>query len=101
MAALALALRFVPYSDDRGNFDTFWTVVMAAILALAVAASFYVIYVLEILKLRRFRFRQAAARGPEPPPEVVDREVERELETGQFRTVDPDTGEFEETGTKT
>ncbi len=100
MAGLALALRFVPYSDDRGNFDTFWTAVMGAIFLLAVAASFYVIYVLEILKLRRFRFRQAAARGAEPPPEVVDREVERELETGRFRSVDPDTGEFEGTGTK-
>ena len=29
LAGLALALRFVPYSDDRGNFDPFWTVVMA------------------------------------------------------------------------
>ena len=28
MAGLALALRFVPYSDDRGNFDLFWTAVM-------------------------------------------------------------------------
>lgn len=100
MAGLALALRFVPYSDDRGNFDTTWTVVMIAIFTLAVAASFYVIYVLEILKLRRFRFRQAAARGAHPPPEAVDREVEHELETGRFRAVDPDTGEFEETGSR-
>ena len=30
MAALALALRFVPYSDDHGHFDAFWTAVMAA-----------------------------------------------------------------------
>ena len=29
LAGLALALRFVPYSDDRGNFDPFWTAVMA------------------------------------------------------------------------
>ncbi len=26
MAALALALRFVPYSDDHGHFDAVWTV---------------------------------------------------------------------------
>ena len=25
MAGVALALRFVPYSDDRGNFDPGWT----------------------------------------------------------------------------
>ena len=89
MAAVALALRFIPYSDDRGNFDTGWTIVMALILGLAVAASFYVIYVLEILKLRRFRFRQASSgAGPPPTAEAVDREVERELETGRFGTVD-------------
>ena len=28
MAALALALRFVPYSDDRGNFDPAWAALM-------------------------------------------------------------------------
>ena len=55
MAALALALRFVPYSDDRGNFDAAWTVVMAVLLLLALAYSVYLIYVLEILKLRRGR----------------------------------------------
>jgi UDP-GlcNAc:undecaprenyl-phosphate GlcNAc-1-phosphate transferase len=95
MAGFALALRFVPYSDDRGHFDTTWTAVMVAIAVATIAASFYLVYVLEILKLRRFRFRQAAAQGPEPPPEVVDREVERELETGQFRSVDPEAAERE------
>ena len=30
MAALALALRFVPYSDNHGHFDALWTVVMGA-----------------------------------------------------------------------
>jgi len=95
MAAVALALRFVPYSDDRGNFDPLWTAVMAAILVLAGAASFYVIYVLEILKLRRFRFRQVVATGAPPVLDAVDREVEHELETGEFRAPNPETGEFE------
>lgn len=95
MAAVALALRFIPYSDDRGNFDTAWTIVMGAILIVAMLASFYVIYVLEILKLRRFRYRQVAGEsGPQPDEAVVDREVERELETGSFRAPDPETGEF-------
>jgi UDP-GlcNAc:undecaprenyl-phosphate GlcNAc-1-phosphate transferase len=96
MAGVALALRFVPYSDDRGNFDPFWTAVMIAILAFAVGASFYVIYVLEILKLRRFRFRQVAATGAPPVLDAVDREVEHELETGEFRKPNPETGEFEQ-----
>lgn len=75
MAALALALRFVPYSDDHGNFDALWTAVMALFGLLALAASVYLVYVLEILKLRRF--------GRVDP------------ETGEFGVVDPDTGEFQ------
>jgi UDP-GlcNAc:undecaprenyl-phosphate GlcNAc-1-phosphate transferase len=55
MAALALALRFVPYSDDRGHFDLVWTLVMGFLILLALAASVYLVYVLEILKLRRGR----------------------------------------------
>ena len=55
MAGLALALRFVPYSDNHGHFDVFWTAVMAVLLLLALAYSVYLIYVLEILKLRRGR----------------------------------------------
>src|SRR5918999_1338258 len=31
LAALALALRFVPYSDDHGNFDLEWSLVMAGV----------------------------------------------------------------------
>jgi len=54
MAALALALRFVPYSDDHGNFDLLWSLVIGAFGLLAIAASVYLVYVLEILKLRRF-----------------------------------------------
>ncbi len=53
LALLALALRFVPYSDDRGNFDLPWTVLMVAVILAAVGVSVYLVYVLEILKLRR------------------------------------------------
>jgi UDP-GlcNAc:undecaprenyl-phosphate GlcNAc-1-phosphate transferase len=55
MAALALALRFVPYSDNHGHFNLLWTLVMGALILLALAASVYLVYVLEILKLRRGR----------------------------------------------
>jgi UDP-GlcNAc:undecaprenyl-phosphate GlcNAc-1-phosphate transferase len=89
LALLALALRFVPYSDDRGNFDPFWSVVMGLCIVAALAASIYVIYVLEILKLRRLRLRQATGRDASVEAEV-DEAVERELETGEFEPVDPD-----------
>jgi UDP-GlcNAc:undecaprenyl-phosphate/decaprenyl-phosphate GlcNAc-1-phosphate transferase len=100
MAGLALALRFVPYSDDHGNFDALWTAVMAVCGLLALAASVYLVEVLEILKLRRVRLRQLAGlRGiagrPAPASAEVDQAVARELETGSFPAVDPETGEFE------
>jgi len=77
MALLALALRFVPYSDDHGNFDAFWTAVMAVFGLVALAASVYLVEVLEILKLRRSRFGRV------------------DPQTGEFGVVDPETGEFE------
>ena len=98
LAVVALALRFVPYSDNHGHFDALWTTFMVVLLAAALAASIYVISVLEILKLRRFRWRQLVGlRGPAAPPPAeaeVDEGVARELETGTFAAVDPDTGEI-------
>ncbi len=53
LAGLALALRFVPYSDHHGHLHTGWTLVMCALGLIVVAASVYLVYVLEILKSRR------------------------------------------------
>jgi UDP-GlcNAc:undecaprenyl-phosphate GlcNAc-1-phosphate transferase len=96
LAGVALALRFVPYTDNHGHFDALWTTFMAACLVGAVAASIYVIQVLEILKLKGFRRRQVAVARPAAAP--VDEEVEegvlQELDTGTFRAVDPETGEM-------
>jgi UDP-GlcNAc:undecaprenyl-phosphate GlcNAc-1-phosphate transferase len=55
LSGLALALRFVPYSDNHGHFNAPWTAVMVACGLVAIASSVYLIYVLEILKLRRGR----------------------------------------------
>lgn len=94
MAALALALRFVPYSNDRGDFDPGWTAVMIAFLLVAIVASVRLLLALEILKLRRFRFRQLSASASHTPsPEVVDAGVAQELETGSFAAIEPDVGE--------
>ncbi len=96
LAGVALALRFVPYSDNHGHFNATWTTVMALCLAGALAASVYVIHVLEILKLRRFRLRQiVGVRGPSAADEAeVDAGVAHELDTGTFAAVDPATGEM-------
>jgi len=97
LAGLALALRFVPYSDNHGNFHAGWTVLIVVCSLAAIAASVYLVVLLEILKLRRFRLRQLVGlRGPAaPPPEEVDAGVARELETGSFAALNPETGEFE------
>ncbi len=103
LAGLALALRFVPYSDNHGHFNLGWTLVMVFCGLLALAASIYLVYLLEILKLRRVRLRQLggirrAAGRPAPDPESIDRGVAAELETGTFPAADPETGEFEALG---
>ena len=95
MAGLALALRFVPYSDDHGNFDPLWTAVMVVCAIAALAASVYLVITLEILKLRTKRLRELFGTGVSAPEEaVVDEGVAVELETGSFPAVDPETGEF-------
>ena len=58
MAGVALALRFVPYSDDRGNFDAVWTVVMVAILLAGRRG--------QLLRHLRARDPQAAPLPPAP-----------------------------------
>jgi UDP-GlcNAc:undecaprenyl-phosphate GlcNAc-1-phosphate transferase len=77
MSALALALRFVPYSDNHGHFDALWTAVMLVLIAAALAYSVYLVYVLEILKLRRakinpetgeFEALELDSDPPEPKP---------------------------------
>jgi UDP-GlcNAc:undecaprenyl-phosphate GlcNAc-1-phosphate transferase len=87
LAGLALALRFVPYSDDGGHFNAGWSAVLAVLGALALAASFYLVYVLEIFKFRRVRERQLRAADPGTAEHEIEARVARELETGEFQAV--------------
>jgi UDP-GlcNAc:undecaprenyl-phosphate GlcNAc-1-phosphate transferase len=93
LAALALALRFVPYSDDHGHFNLGWSLVMAGFGVIALAASVYLVFVLEILKLKRWRQfqmkREKQARGQPPPADTeVEAQLARELETGEFEAAE-------------
>jgi UDP-GlcNAc:undecaprenyl-phosphate GlcNAc-1-phosphate transferase len=88
MAGLAVALRFVPYSDDAGHFHLGWSLVIGACFAVAFAASVYLVLVLEILKLRRLRAWQLRHADPDTTEHEIDAEVERELETGEFRALE-------------
>jgi UDP-GlcNAc:undecaprenyl-phosphate GlcNAc-1-phosphate transferase len=84
MAGLAVALRFLPYSDGHGNFRLGWSLLMGALLVLALAASAYLVYVLEILKLKRFRMRAAE---PGTSEHEIVAAIERDLETGEFSAI--------------
>jgi UDP-GlcNAc:undecaprenyl-phosphate GlcNAc-1-phosphate transferase len=93
LGGFAVALRFVPYSDDHGNLDGPWTIAMVALGAAVVAASIYLVYVLEILKFKRLdtiRMRRVGASDAE-----IDEDVSRRLETGEFEQVRRETEEFD------
>jgi UDP-GlcNAc:undecaprenyl-phosphate/decaprenyl-phosphate GlcNAc-1-phosphate transferase len=94
LAALALAMRFVPYSDDDGTLHAGWTLVIAIFALAALASSVYLVLVLEILKFRRFRereIRRAVETGEIPAlsEDEIEHEIEREVETGEFEAVQP------------
>jgi UDP-GlcNAc:undecaprenyl-phosphate GlcNAc-1-phosphate transferase len=92
LAALALAMRFVPYSEDDGTLNAGWALVIAAFGLIALAASLYLVLVLEILKFRRFREREIqrqveTGEMPALSADEIGRAVEREVETGEFEAV--------------
>jgi UDP-GlcNAc:undecaprenyl-phosphate/decaprenyl-phosphate GlcNAc-1-phosphate transferase len=95
LAALALAMRFVPYSDDDGTLHTGWTLVIAAFALVAAAASVYLVLVLEIFKFKRFRERELRRQVetgeiPALSSAEIEGEIEREVETGEFQAVSPE-----------
>jgi UDP-GlcNAc:undecaprenyl-phosphate GlcNAc-1-phosphate transferase len=87
MAGDAIALRFIPYSERSGRLNPGWAILMGALLAIGVAASVYLVYVLEILKFRRVRAWQIRRAEPDTSEHDIDEQVEREMETGEFREV--------------
>ena len=95
LAALALAMRFVPYSDDDGTLNAGWAIVIGAFALIAFAASIYLVIVLEILKFKRFRERELRRQVetgeiPALSETQIEQEIEREVETGEFEAVGRD-----------
>ena len=95
LAALALAMRFVPYSDDDGTLNAGWAIVIGVFALIAFAASIYLVLVLEILKFKRFRERELRRQVetgeiPALSETQIEQEIEREVETGEFEAVGRD-----------
>jgi UDP-GlcNAc:undecaprenyl-phosphate GlcNAc-1-phosphate transferase len=87
LAGVAVALRFVPYSNHRGTYHLGWALVMAAIVLVALAASVYLIYVLEILKFKNRRAGELRTADPNTSEHEIAEQVQREVETGEFERV--------------
>lgn len=87
LAGLALALRFVPYSDHKGHFHTGWSLILIALAALVAAASVYLVYVLEILKFRRLDALRLRRLRPEASAAEIERDVALDLQTGEYDAV--------------
>jgi UDP-GlcNAc:undecaprenyl-phosphate GlcNAc-1-phosphate transferase len=87
LAGLALALRFIPYSDHKGHLHTGWTLVLIGLGLIVAAASVYLVYVLEILKFRRLAAIRVRRVRPQASPAEIDLDVAKRLETGEFQPV--------------
>jgi UDP-GlcNAc:undecaprenyl-phosphate GlcNAc-1-phosphate transferase len=87
LAGVALALHFVPYSDHHGHFRAGWLAVMAAIGLAAFAASVYLVYLLEILKFKRWRTIEIRRSDPDTSEHEIDEQVRKDVETGEFERV--------------
>jgi UDP-GlcNAc:undecaprenyl-phosphate GlcNAc-1-phosphate transferase len=87
LAGVALALRFVPYSNHHGRLYLGWTLVMVALGLLAIAASVYLVYVLEILKFRRLDTMRLRRLRPEASEAEIAAGVAEDFETGEFNAV--------------
>jgi UDP-GlcNAc:undecaprenyl-phosphate GlcNAc-1-phosphate transferase len=95
VGAAAVALRFVPYSDNGGTLDPAWAAVMGAILLLVAAASVYLVYLLEILKFRRLNAIRLRRLAPDSAEEEIEADTARRMETGEFEAVRRGTEEFQ------
>ena len=87
LAGFALALRFVPYSNHKGRLYLGWTLAIAGLALLVVAASVYLVYVLEILKFRRLDALRLRRLRPYASPAEIESGVALDLETGEYDVV--------------
>jgi UDP-GlcNAc:undecaprenyl-phosphate GlcNAc-1-phosphate transferase len=64
-----------------------WTLVLVGLGLVVVAASVYLVYVLEILKFRRLAAIRVRRLRPQASPAEIDLDVAKRLETGEFQAV--------------
>ncbi len=87
LAGVAVALRFIPYSNHHGHYRLGWTLLMIGICLFALAASVYLIYLLEILKFRNRKAGEMRRADPTTSEHEIVRAAQRDFETGEFERV--------------
>jgi UDP-GlcNAc:undecaprenyl-phosphate/decaprenyl-phosphate GlcNAc-1-phosphate transferase len=88
LAGVAVALRYIPYHHHNpAYFRLGWTIAMAVIILIALAASVYLIYVLEILKFKSRRTSEIRESDPGSTEDEIEEQVRRDVETGEFERV--------------
>jgi UDP-GlcNAc:undecaprenyl-phosphate GlcNAc-1-phosphate transferase len=86
LAGLAVGLRFVPYHRN-GQYHLGWLVAMVVLGLIALAASVYLIYVLEIFKLTGRRVRELRKVDPDTAEHEIQARARHDVETGEFERV--------------
>ncbi len=90
LAGLALALRFIPYSDHHGHLHFWGVVAVTAVILFVIVSSIYLVYVLEILKFRRLNAIRLRHAKPGMTDSEVDAAAAVALETGEFGAIADD-----------
>jgi UDP-GlcNAc:undecaprenyl-phosphate GlcNAc-1-phosphate transferase len=85
MAALAVALRLISHHERH---KAGWIAVLIALAIVCLAASIYLVYVLEIFKFKRLRTIELRRDDPDTSEHEIDEAVRRDIETGEFERVD-------------
>ncbi len=84
MAGLAVALRLISHHERH---STGWIAFLVVLGLACLAASVYLVYVLEILKFKGLRTIELRRMDPATSEHEIDEAVERDIETGEFEQV--------------
>ena len=84
MAALAVALRLISHHERHSPF---WIGFLVVLGLACLAASVYLVYVLEILKFKGRRTIELRRADPDNAEHEIDEHVEHDIETGEFEKV--------------
>jgi UDP-GlcNAc:undecaprenyl-phosphate GlcNAc-1-phosphate transferase len=84
MAGLAVALRLISHHERH---RTGWIALLIALAVVCLAASIYLVYVLEIFKFRGIRASELRRADPDTSEHEIEEHVRRDIETGEFESV--------------